>query len=92
LFRSQFCAAYRSGLAADGAPGTPDHERRRDTILCMTVITVPRAKAAEIQERLQQLANDLTEAESIAPGADTVKINVLLGYFNSDTGNGDAGK
>ena len=91
LYRSQFFAAYRSGLATDGAPGTADHERRSDTILCMTAIRVPRAKAAEIQARLQQLADDMTEAESSAPGADTVSVNVLLGYFNSDAGQGDAG-
>lgn len=50
----------------------------------MTVNKVPAATAAEIRERLQQIVN-LTEAEAqAADGADTVTVNVLVGYFSSD--------
>jgi len=88
LYRSEFFAAYRSSLAAADAAGVAERERRRDTMLSMSVIRVPRAKAAEIQARLQQMAADLTEAESqaAADGPDTVTVNVLLGYYNSDAG------
>jgi DNA-binding transcriptional ArsR family regulator len=83
LYRSQFFAAYRSNLASSGA-NAAERESHRKTTLCMSVARVPAAIAAEIRERMQQVVNDLTEAEAKAEadGADTVTVNVLLGYFS----------
>lgn len=46
------------------------------------------AQAVEIRERLQQVLNDLNEAESKAATDDagTVRVSVLLGYFSPDPG------
>jgi DNA-binding transcriptional ArsR family regulator len=87
LYRSQFFAAHRSKLAASQASDASEREPYRETLLSVNISRVPHAKAAEVRERLRELVADLSEAESNAEadGADTVRINVLLGYFSSDT-------
>lgn len=74
-YRSRFFAARRSGLAASGRP---------KPILGMNTAKVTPAMATEIQQRLQQVLNDLTtaEADAEANGAETVTVNVLVGYFS----------
>lgn len=87
LYRSQYFAAYRSSLASSGAANAPEREPHRLPLLAMHAAKVPPAKAAEISERLHQVLNDITEAESNAEadGTETVKVNVLLGYFSPET-------
>jgi len=88
LYRSQFFTTYRARLAASGASDAAGREADRLRILTMSVVKVPPGTAAQIRERLQQVADDLTEAEAKAEaeGTETVTINVLLGCFGSDAG------
>jgi DNA-binding transcriptional ArsR family regulator len=74
-YRSRFFAARRSGLAASG---------RAEPMLGMNTAKVTPAMATEIQQRLGQVLGDLTtaEADAKANGAETVTVNVLVGYFS----------
>ncbi len=85
LYRSQFFAAHRAGLIAAEGSAAPEREPHRKTMLSMSVTKVPAAKAAEVRERLQQVLDDLTQAEAdAADDPDAITVNVLLGYFSPD--------
>lgn len=83
LFGKQFFAARRAGLigSEDDAPSEP----YRRAMLGMTVAKVSKAQAASFREKLQQLMDELNEAEvDDGGGEDTVTVNVLLGYYSSN--------
>ncbi len=76
MYRRQFFVAHRAGLIAET-------EKHRRMVLSMSVAKVTKAKAAELRDRLQQIIDDLAEAEaSQSESEDTVVINVLVGYFS----------
>lgn len=88
LFRREYFAAYRSGLIppeAQNAQNAPEPESHRTAMLSMNVARLPASRAAAIRERLQQVLDDVAEAEATdySPGDEVVTINVLLGYFSS---------
>jgi DNA-binding transcriptional ArsR family regulator len=96
LFGKQFFAARRAGLVNSEAdmPSGDDvlsgddvpSEQYRRTMLGMTVAKVSKAHAASFRERLQQLMDELSEAEADAADRDdVVTVNVLLGYYSSDS-------
>jgi DNA-binding transcriptional ArsR family regulator len=87
LYRSQFFAAHRAGaIVSKDSTGADDHRR---TMLGMTQAKVTRDEATSFRTRLQQILDDLAEAEKraerrAADGEDTVSVNVLIGYFSPD--------
>jgi DNA-binding transcriptional ArsR family regulator len=83
FYRSQFFAAHRSGaIVAEDTPGAAEH---RKMLLSMTMAKVPREEAASFRARLQQLLDDLSDAEKRASGRDdTVTVNALGGFFCPD--------
>lgn len=87
LFRKQFFAARRADLvnSEDEVPSG----RHRRAMLGMTVAHVSRAQAASFRAKLQQLMDELNEAEADAADRDdNVAVNVLLGYYSSDRSGG----
>lgn len=88
LYRAQYFAASRSRMASSGAQDAPEQEPHRQTFMSLHVGRISPAHAVEIRERLQQVLNDLNEAESKAATDDagTVRVSVLLGYFSPDPG------
>jgi DNA-binding transcriptional ArsR family regulator len=80
LFRSQFFAAHRSGaIVSHTTPGAPEH---RKMLLWMNMAKVPQDEAAAFRSRLQQLMDDLSEADKRATGRDDlVTVNALGGFF-----------
>ena len=83
FYRSQFFEAHRSGAIV--SVDTPGAEEHRIMLLCMTVAKVPKDEAAAFRARLQQLLDDLSEAEDRASGRDdNVTVNALGGYFCPD--------
>jgi DNA-binding transcriptional ArsR family regulator len=87
LYRSQFFAAHRAGaIASKDTPGTEEH---RKTMLGMTRSKVSRNDATSFRTRLQQLMDDLVEAEKrTSDSEDTITLNVLVGYFSPDPAQG----
>jgi DNA-binding transcriptional ArsR family regulator len=87
LYRSQFFAAHRAGaIASKDTPGTEEH---RKTMLGMTRSKVSRNDATSFRTGLQQLMDDLVEAEKRASDSeDTITVNVLVGYFSPDPAQG----
>ncbi|HET9896644.1 MAG TPA: helix-turn-helix domain-containing protein [Streptosporangiaceae bacterium] len=87
MYRRQFFAARRAGLAADEATGAEDLtglEKYRKVILGLSVARVSKAEAARFRARLQQIMDDLAEAEANQTDSDDVAvINVLVGYFSA---------
>ncbi len=83
LYRSQFFAAHRSGaIVSEDTPGAPEH---RKMLLCMNLAKVPQEEAASFRSRLQQLMDDLSDAEKRATGRDdNVTVNALAGFFCPD--------
>lgn len=83
LYRSQFFAAHRAGaVASKDTPGAAEH---RKAILGMTQANVSMQEATLFRTRLQQLMDDLAEAEKRATDSeDTVTVKVLVGYFSPD--------
>jgi DNA-binding transcriptional ArsR family regulator len=84
FYRSQFFAAHRSGaIVSDDTPGADEH---RKMLLSMTVAKVPPQEAASFRTRLQQLMDDLSEAEKKAAGRDdNVSVHALGGFFCPDS-------
>jgi DNA-binding transcriptional ArsR family regulator len=80
LFRSRFFAASRAGLLPAQTSG--DTEPHRKVVLNVTETRVPVAKAAAIRGRLQAILDDLDEPSSKPPAADTVQVNLLIGYYS----------
>ena len=81
LFRSQYFAAHRAGAIV--SKDTPGAEEHRKMIFGMTQSKVSRDDATSFRTRLRQLMDDLAEAEKRASDSeDTVKVNVLIGYFS----------
>jgi DNA-binding transcriptional ArsR family regulator len=80
LFRSRFFAASRAGLLP--AQTSANTETHRKVVLNVTETRVPVAKAAAIRERLQAILDDLDEPSSEPPAADTVQVNLLIGYYS----------
>ena len=83
LYRGQFFAAHRAGtIVSEDAPGAAEH---RKMLLCMNLAKVPREEAASFRIRLQQLRDDLADAEKRASGRDdNVQVNFLAGFFCPD--------
>jgi DNA-binding transcriptional ArsR family regulator len=83
LYRSQFFAAQRAGtIVSENTPGAPEH---RKMMFCTNRAEVPREEAAAFRSRLQQLIDDLADAEKRAFGRDdNVTVNVLGGFFCPD--------
>jgi DNA-binding transcriptional ArsR family regulator len=87
LYRSQFFAAHRAGaIVSKDVQGADEH---RKMMLGITQAKVPRDEATSFRNRLQQLMDDLAEAEKRASDSeDTVTVNVLVGYFSPDPAQG----
>ncbi|HET7017699.1 MAG TPA: helix-turn-helix domain-containing protein [Streptosporangiaceae bacterium] len=83
LYRGQFFAAHRAGaIVSEDTPGAPEH---RKMLLCMNLAKVPREEAASFRARLQQLLDDLSDAEQRAIGRDdNVTAYALAGFFCPD--------
>jgi hypothetical protein len=87
LYRIQFFAAHRAGAIA--SKDTPGAEEHRKTMLGMTQSKVSRNDATSFRTRLQQLMDDLVEAEKrTSDSEDTITLNVLVGYFSPDPAQG----
>jgi DNA-binding transcriptional ArsR family regulator len=82
LYRGQFFAAHRAGsIVSEDTPGA----EHRKMLLCMNLAKVPREEAASFRVRLQQLMDDLSDAEQRASGRDdNVTAYVLAGFFCPD--------
>lgn len=86
MYRRQFFAEHRAAKAraeTDAGLGEPE------MVLGMRVARVTRARAADILARLEQIQDDVSDSEDEAadgevPADDTVKINVLVGYFSPE--------
>jgi DNA-binding transcriptional ArsR family regulator len=80
VYRSQYFAARREGLADSSAEVEP----HRRALLAMHEARLPAARATEIRERLQQVLDDIA---AYSPGEDdgenTVVVSVLVGYVSA---------
>lgn len=83
LYRSQFFAAHRAGaIVSEDTPGAPEH---RKMLLWMSLAKLPRDEAGAFRSRMQQLMDDMSDAEERASGRDdNVTVYALSGFFCPD--------
>jgi DNA-binding transcriptional ArsR family regulator len=80
-FRDGFFAAFRAGLLPTDADVPADQPYRKSTIL-MSEQRMPKAKAAQLRQKIQELA-EFVDAEP-REDPDGVPVHLLLGYYSLD--------